>query len=86
MAQIKYAFIIKAPGYQSATHAAHMESPEFDAKFIGVNDFAEALTAAEALADAGIQVIELCGGFTPQEATKLRQHFPDIDIGRVAYP
>lgn len=85
MTQTRYAFIIKAPNYHSATHGAHMESLEFDAKFIGVNDADEALSAAEALVAAGTQVIELCGGFTPQETTTLRRHFPNIDIGRVTY-
>lgn len=86
MSRTRYAFIIKAPGYNSTTHAAHMESSEFDARFIGVNDADEALAAAEALVAAGTQVIELCGGFTSQEASNLRRHFPSIDIGRVAYP
>ena len=86
MSQTRYAFIIKAPGYSHSSHAAHMESPEFDSQFIGVSDIDEALVAAKTLVDAGTQVIELCGGFTPQEATTLRRQFPGIDIGRVTYP
>ncbi len=86
MKQTRYAFIIKAPGYRRTTHTAHMESPAFGAEFIGVDDFAEALAAAEVLAAAGTQIIELCGAFSTQEATKLRRRFPDCDIGRVTYP
>ncbi|MFK3707374.1 DUF6506 family protein [Klebsiella sp. NPDC088457] len=86
MIQTRYAFIIKAPGYNRATHAVQMTSPEFDAQFIGVNDADEMLSAAEDLVADGIQIIELCGGFTPQEATKLRRHFPGIDVGLVTYP
>ena len=86
MKQTKYAFIIKAPGYRRTTHTAHLESPEFGAEIIGVEDFDEALTVAEALAAAGTQIIELCGAFSTQEATKLRRRFPDCDIGRVTYP
>ncbi|WP_420997657.1 DUF6506 family protein [Cupriavidus sp. 30B13] len=86
MDQTKYAFIIKAPGYRRNTHKAHMKSPAFDAKFIGVDDFDEALAAIEDLAGAGTQVVELCGGFSAQEATKLRRRFPDCEIGRVTYP
>ncbi|WP_413737018.1 DUF6506 family protein [Sodalis sp. RH21] len=86
MVQTRYAFIIKAPGYRRNTHAAHMASPAFDAEFIGVEDVEEAMAAAEALIAAGTQVIELCGGFSAQEATLLRRRFPDCGIGRVTYP
>ncbi|KGH28499.1 DUF6506 family protein [Comamonas testosteroni] len=86
MNQTRYAFIIKAPGYRRATHAAHMESSAFNADFIGVEDFDEALAAAEVLVAAGTQIIELCGAFSAQEATKLRRRFADCDIGRVTYP
>jgi phosphoribosylformylglycinamidine (FGAM) synthase-like amidotransferase family enzyme len=85
MAQTRYAFIIKAPGYHRNTHVAHMESPAFDTEFIGVEDFEEAMTAAEALIVAGTQVIELCGGFSTQESATLRHRFPGCDIGRVTY-
>ncbi len=51
-----------------------------------LEDFDEALLAAEVLVAAGTQVIELCGGFSTQEATELRRRFPDCDIGRVTYP
>ncbi|MEL1265113.1 DUF6506 family protein [Pseudoxanthomonas putridarboris] len=86
MAPTRYAFIIKAPGYRRKTHAAKMKSPAFHAEFVGVEDFDEALAAAGTLVDSGTQVIELCGGFSAQEATKLRRRFPDCDIGRVTYP
>ncbi|HEY0123601.1 MAG TPA: DUF6506 family protein [Rhizobium sp.] len=86
MDQTQYAFIIKAPGYHRSTHKAHMVSPAFDAKFIGVDNFEEALVASEVLVVAGTQVIELCGGFSTQEASELRSRFPDCDIGLVTYP
>ncbi len=45
MDQTQYAFVIKAPGYHRNTHKAHMVSPAFDAKFIDVDKFDEALVS-----------------------------------------
>ncbi|MBW4793244.1 DUF6506 family protein [Pseudomonas tolaasii] len=85
MIQIKYAFVVKAPGYSRGRQSVQMESPQFFSEFVGVADCDEAIIAIENLVLNGTQVIELCGGFSAQETTKLRSRFSGIDIGHVTY-
>ena len=69
----RYAFIVKGPGYFAAEHAAEIRSQEFSTKIVGVSDFHAAIPVAQQLIADGIQLIELCGGFTEAEAEKLRR-------------
>ncbi|KIZ47627.1 MULTISPECIES: DUF6506 family protein [Rhodopseudomonas] len=86
MPQTNYAFVIKAPGYQMATHQATLESPEFHTRVVGVTALADALTAVDRLVEDGVEIIELCGGFSSAEATEIRERAgPAVSVGLVVY-
>ena len=86
MALSRFTFIVKAPGYAAHQHRAALTSDEFSTQVIGVSDLAAAIEAARQQAEQGTQLIELCGGFTPQEAAELRRHLPlTVPVGVVAY-
>ena len=82
----RFTFIVKAPGYDAHQHRAALTSDAFTTQVIGVSDLAAAIEAARQQAEQGTQLIELCGGFTPQEAAELRRHLPPtVPVGVVAY-
>ncbi len=86
MAQVQYAFIILAPGYEAAAHHATLESPRFRTRIVGVSSLAGALAAVDRLMEDGIEIIELCGGFSPEEAAEIRKRAGQaISIGLVVY-
>ena len=82
----RFTFIVKAPGYAAHQHRAVLASDQFSTQVIGVPDLAAAIEAAQQQAAQGTQLIELSGGFTPQEAGELRRHLPPtVPVGVVAY-
>ena len=86
MAQTDYAFIFKAPGYRRESHQAILETPEFKARVLGVASAAEALEVAEELLRAGVDIVELSGGFSSREAKRIRARFgPSVSVGLVTY-
>jgi Family of unknown function (DUF6506) len=70
----RYAFVVKAAGYKSETHKAVFDSPLFHTTMVGVASVDDALPVARDLAANGVQLIELCGGFTVTEAATIQQH------------
>jgi hypothetical protein len=51
-----------------------------------VSDLASAILVAKEQAQSGSQLIELCGGFTQQEAMQVRHQLPaSIPVGAVTY-
>jgi alanine racemase len=86
VAQTDYAFIVKAPGYGLQTHQAVLESPELKTRVVGVASASEALQAADALLKAGVDIVELSGGFSAKEARRIRARFgPSVCVGVVTY-
>jgi hypothetical protein len=81
-----FGFIVKGPGYKADAHNAQLSSGLFTTFVVGVADFAAAQLAAQALVTNGVQLIELCGGFTESEAAQMRQYIgPNVPIGVVVY-
>jgi hypothetical protein len=80
----KFAFIVKAPGYQRDIHRAVLDSGRFATWVVGVSSVDDATAVVAELAAIGVQLIELCGGFT-QEDRDFLQRGCDIPIGRVTY-
>jgi Family of unknown function (DUF6506) len=72
MSLSRYAFIVKGPGFCLNEHTAEIRSEQFSARIVGVPDYSSALLAAQELINDGIQLIELCGGFTQLEADELQ--------------
>jgi hypothetical protein len=82
----KFGFIIKAPGYAPAVHTAQLDSPLFSTRIVGVSDVSAAFAALTQMVNDGVQLVELCGGFSAEEAARLRKHISDaIPIGVITY-
>ncbi|WP_316679514.1 DUF6506 family protein [Ralstonia chuxiongensis] len=82
----RYAFIVKGPDYFPEQHTSELRSPKFSTRVVGVSDYQTALLIAEQLIADGIQLIELCGGFTESEAVELQLSTgKKIPIGVVKY-
>jgi hypothetical protein len=80
----KFAFLVKAPGYQRDIHRAVLDSGQFATWVVGVSSVVDAKLVVAELAGHGVQLIELCGGFSKEERDLL-QSASDIPIGRVTY-
>lgn len=86
MKQTRYAFLVKAPGYGPETHRHVLESPDFRAEIVGVEAVEQAIDAAGALVDGGVQIIELCGGFSAEEAQRIiEQAACQVPIGHIVF-
>jgi DNA-binding LacI/PurR family transcriptional regulator len=82
----RFAFIVKAPGYSPTEHAAELASKDFSTHIVGVATFPSAVEAAKVLVANGVQLIELCGGFSEDEARDLRLQIADsVPVGVVTY-
>lgn len=82
----RYAFFIKAPGFSPERERTIFRVPGFEAYIFGLSDISEALELACHMRASGVQMVELCGAFSPSEAQKLRDTFePDIVIGNYRY-
>ena len=82
----RFAFLVKAPGYTALTHAATLDSAQFSTRVIGVGDLDDAMRATANLVSDGVQLIELCGGFTRAEADAIRAHIRSaVPVGVVRY-
>ncbi|MBI4236851.1 MAG: hypothetical protein HY696_00360 [Deltaproteobacteria bacterium] len=86
MALTRFAMIIKGPGYNPAVHRVSLTSPEFTTIVVCVSSFEQALPVANELLQQGVQLIELCGGFTPDQASTLRASIGQrVPVGVVRY-
>jgi 2-keto-3-deoxy-6-phosphogluconate aldolase len=86
MALKTFAFIVRGPGYESDTHTATLASDLFLTHVIGVATYEDAERTARKLVAEGVQLIELCGSFTRDEATRLYHAIEKaIPIGVVTY-
>ncbi len=87
MAQARYAFIIKAPGYAMPAQGTILESPEFHTRIVGVSAQAEALTAVDHLVAEGTGIIELCGAFLLDDVAEIQARVGEhVLVGVVTYP
>lgn len=81
-----FAFIVKAPGYSAEQHHAEFLSEEFSTRVVGVAHLAEAVLVARKLIAEGVQLIELCGGFSESDRTELGdQTDHKVPVGVVVY-
>jgi hypothetical protein len=69
----RYAFIVKGPGYDPAVHRASLASAQFSTTVIGVSTIEQCEAAAAKAVAAGVQLIELCGGFSRAELERVRR-------------
>lgn len=82
----KFAMIIIGAGYDPAVHRAVLQSPAFSTTVVCVSHVSEAVKVAIELHQQGMQLIELCGGFTPDQAAQIACAVQgNIPIGVVRY-
>ncbi|NVK41749.1 MAG: hypothetical protein HWE39_10955 [Oceanospirillaceae bacterium] len=86
MALARYGFIVKGPDLELIKHHGRIKTELFDMAVSGVQNVEDAILVAQELLTKRVQLIELCGGFTADEADRIRAAVNDlIPIGRVQY-
>ncbi|MBY4675185.1 DUF6506 family protein [Marinobacterium arenosum] len=86
MALERYGFIVKSADLEFLKHHARLKSDAFDMSISGVSNVEEAMLVAQEMITKGIQLIELCGGFLPEDAQRVRDAINDhIPVGVVQY-
>tara|TARA_R110001583_G_scaffold606_4_gene5434 strand:+ start:374 stop:673 length:300 start_codon:yes stop_codon:yes gene_type:complete len=86
MALQRYGFIVKAADLEVIKHQAHIQSEQFQMMVAGVSSVDEAILAAQEMLTREVQLIELCGGFSADDADQIRDAINDrIPLGRVQY-
>lgn len=82
----RYAFIVKHKSYSAQHQQATLETDEFKTVIVGVSNPQEALAIINSLISKGIQVVELCGGFTEPEKDHIKQELKhQIPLGIVKF-
>lgn len=82
----RYGFILKAAGYEPAMHNAQIDCAGFASRIVCVSDVDQAVAAAQHMIEAGVQLIELCGGFSVDEAAQLIAAVNGaVPVGHVAF-
>lgn len=86
MALQRYGFIVKSAGLEMFKHHSRLASETFDMSISGVSDVEQARLVAMEMVTKGIQLIELCGGFSMDDAQSIREAINDhIPVGVVQY-
>lgn len=81
MALTKFGFIVTGDAF-----VQYQGTPKFSMKVVGVRDPSEGIAAAREMVREGIQLIELCGGFSPVWAGKIIEAIDyAVPVGVVAY-
>ena len=81
MALKKFGFIVTGDRF-----VQYQGTEKFSMKVVGVSDPSEGVAAAKAMVAEGIQLIELCGGFSPIWAGRILEAIDcAVPVGVVAY-
>ena len=81
MALTKFGFIVTGDNFEQ-----YQGTDAFEMKVVGVSSPEQGLQAAKDMVDEGIQLIELCGGFSPVWAGKVIEAIEyAVPVGVVAY-
>jgi hypothetical protein len=81
----RFGFIVRGPGYVPAQHRAVLDSGQFATLVVGVSSIEAATQASREMVAAGVQLIELCGGFSADDADAVRRAVLGTPVGRVSY-
>ncbi len=86
MALNRYGFIVKSNDLEMFKHHARLHSDAFDMSIAGVSDVSQAELVAQEMITKGIQLIELCGAFSPEDRQRVSDAINDhIPVGCVQY-
>jgi hypothetical protein len=81
VALTKFGFIVTGDEF-----VQHQGTPKFSMKVVGVRHPRDGIAAAQAMVSEGVQLIELCGGFSPVWAGKIIEAIDyAVPVGVVAY-
>ena len=81
MALHRFGFIVTGDGFSQ-----EQGTDKFRMKVVGVSHPADGIAVAKAMVAEGIQLIELCGGFSPVWAGKIIEAIDyAVPVGVVAY-
>jgi len=81
MALTKFGFIVTGDDF-----VQYQGTEKFSMKVVGVSDASKGLAVAKEMVAEGIQLIELCGGFSPVWAGKIIEAIDyKVPVGVVAY-
>jgi 2-keto-3-deoxy-6-phosphogluconate aldolase len=81
MALKHFGFIVTGDHFEQAQGTEH-----FKMKVVGVKEPVQAIAVAQAMVASGIQLIELCGGFSPVWAGRIIEAINyAVPVGVVAY-
>lgn len=81
MALTKFGFIVTGDAF-----VQHQGTDKFAMKVVGVREAKDGVEAAKQMVAEGIQLIELCGGFSPVWAGRIIEAIEyAIPVGVVAY-
>lgn len=79
------AFIVLAPGAEPSAHRTVLTTPAYDLTVVAVPDYAAAVEAAQELYGAGIETLELCGGFGHAGTAEVARAVPRAKVGVVRF-
>jgi len=86
MALERYGFIVKSADLEFFKHHARLASENFNMSISGVSSVEEACLVAQEMITKRVQLIELCGGFSVEDAQTVRDAINDhIPVGVVQY-
>lgn len=86
MALQRYGYIVRSDDLEMFKHHARIDSEQFSMSIAGVQDVEQACMVAQEMITKSIQLIEMCGGFTPEDAQQVRDAINDfIPVGVVQY-
>ena len=86
MALQRYGFIVKSADLDMFKHHGQIASEQFSMSVSGVSSVDEAILVAQEMLTRRVQLIELCGGFSPEDAQRIRDAINDhIPVGVVQY-
>lgn len=86
MALARYGFIVMGPDLEIIKHHGRIQTELFDMAVSGVQTVEEAILVAQELLTKHVQLIELCGAFSAEDADRIRDAVNDlVPIGRVQY-
>jgi hypothetical protein len=83
---VNWAFIYTASGSAASGDVTVVDTGQCRTTFIGVGRPEQAIALARKLAQDGVQLIELCGGFGPIWTSKIIEAIPGtVAVGSVGY-
>lgn len=83
---MKYLFLIKADGFGSQHKVAKISSELFHAEIIAASSTEVLVEQCSKAVLNGVQIIELCGGFSDQDAEEIQSTVADkCAVGRVIF-